>query len=713
MDAYRSGRRFDDEDRARLQGLDHGQSMSPTPRGWLLGLAACAAMSLLIPKIDYTIRHSALTLNLLPASSMFLVFVFTLVCNVALARWRDVVGLSRQDLGLVFAMTMLINPLPGYGYMAYMTVEQMGSYYYATPENNWAEYIHPYLPSRLTPHDPVDPASHDPRPIEWFFSGLPEGSSLPWDHLIGPYAWWCLALVMVLGMFFAVSALLHRQWSDRERLPFPLAQIPDAMTQGMGGRGGTPQFFKERLTYIGIAVTLLLHSWNALGDYFPKWVPIDLKYTDIDWKYLTEGAWKHVRPVYMNIYPSVIGIMYLISLEVSFSLWFFYIIVLKLGILVAVLVFGLGSNGWWFSGEEGPQSVFVGQGHGAAFIMVLVGFFMARGVLGDSLKQAFGMGGEHEEGSGVRARFLWLLLASCFLGSVAWMVFVADISWYWSVLAVIILVLSATAIARLVSEGGVFFLQMISNPAQLLSQFFTPVALGPQNFVMLSVWSRVFVFDWYRSSPMTNILSALHLGSLTNMRRAPLVAGLAAAMLVTFGVSFYSFNSTVYKEPGGARQFGWAFDNYPRGEFGGIGAKVSKIKAFEKKRADYAEKGREMPSAEIPTVARVDHHKMVWMAVGAAVMGLFLLLRTRLFWWPHPIGYVMWMGPWPIHRMWFTYFLGWLIKMLITKFGGQRVYLKWRNFFIGLIVGEALATFIWIFIAFLAGDKDGYGMHYN
>ncbi|GMV83391.1 MAG: hypothetical protein AMXMBFR7_45750 [Planctomycetota bacterium] len=712
-DSYRGGPRFDAEDRARLQGLDHAQATNPTVRGWAAGLIACAALSYLIPQIDYVIRHTVLTLNLLPASSVVLSFVLIVLCNVALAHWRETVGLSRQDVALVFAMTMLINPLPGYGFMAYGTVAQLGSFYYARPENDWEHLLHPFIPGHLAARDPSDPLSTDPRPVEWFFAGLPPNTSVPWQSLIGPYLWWFLALVMVLGMFFALSALLHRQWSDRERLPFPLAQIPEAMTVGMGGRGGVPLFFKDRLSYWGLAVTFLLHGWNAMVDYFPTWPTIQLHNTHMDWTYLTEPPWRHLHPVYMNIYPSVIGIMYLISLEVSFSLWFFYIVVLKLGILIAVLGFGLGSNGWYFSGFDGPQSIFTSQGMGAAFMMVLIGFFMARTILLDSLRQALGLHAENEAGAASKARALWFLLIGGLIGSVLWMVLVAGISWYWALAAAVILLLSATAISRLVSEGGVFFLQMGSNPAQLLAQIFTPVAMGPQNFIMLSIWSRIFVFDWYRSNPMINILGALHLGSVTNLRRKPLVIGLVAALAVTFGVSFYSFYSTAYRYPGGARQFGWAFDNHPQGEFRSMADTVSKMNAWEKKEAEFAERGKEVPSAEVPKVARPDTHKIVWMSVGALMMGAFLLLRTRLFWWPHPIGYVMWMGPWPIHRMWFTYFLGWLIKTLIVRFGGQRVYLRGRNFFIGLIVGEALATFFWIIVAALKDHNGGYGMHYN
>jgi len=66
-----------------------------------------------------------------------------------------------------------------------------------------------------------------------------------------------------------------------------------------------------------------------------------------------------------------------------------------------------------------------------------------------------------------------------------------------------------------------------------------------------------------------------------------------------------------------------------------------------------------------------------------------------------------------IFTMWFSYFLGWLIKMLILKFGGMRAYASGRRFFVGLVVGEALATILWIIIAWLTGLSLGYAIEYN
>jgi hypothetical protein len=53
--------------------------------------------------------------------------------------------------------------------------------------------------------------------------------------------------------------------------------------------------------------------------------------------------------------------------------------------------------------------------------------------------------------------------------------------------------------------------------------------------------------------------------------------------------------------------------------------------------------------------------------------------------------------------------LGWLVKVLILRFGGARMYQQGKSLFIGLIVGEALAAALWIGINIaLAGTGHDY-----
>jgi hypothetical protein len=76
-----------------------------------------------------------------------------------------------------------------------------------------------------------------------------------------------------------------------------------------------------------------------------------------------------------------------------------------------------------------------------------------------------------------------------------------------------------------------------------------------------------------------------------------------------------------------------------------------------------------------------------WLLTGATAMGLLLYFRQRNFWLPHPIGLVMWVNP-TMRSFWFSIMLGWLFKTLVSRYGDQNTYRQFRNFFIGLIVGE-------------------------
>jgi hypothetical protein len=89
---------------------------------------------------------------------------------------------------------------------------------------------------------------------------------------------------------------------------------------------------------------------------------------------------------------------------------------------------------------------------------------------------------------------------------------------------------------------------------------------------------------------------------------------------------------------------------------------------------------------------------------------LSVWLRSFIFWFPHPIGYVMWMANYPHYQVWFSFFIGWMLKAAILKYGGSRAYLHARRFFIGLVVGEALGVIFWKVVFWLTQETSGFAM---
>jgi hypothetical protein len=97
----------------------------------------------------------------------------------------------------------------------------------------------------------------------------------------------------------------------------------------------------------------------------------------------------------------------------------------------------------------------------------------------------------------------------------------------------------------------------------------------------------------------------------------------------------------------------------------------------------------------------VGHSRLFQAGLGAAVTGALAFLRLRFAAWPfHPIGFLLCYS-YPLAVSWFSIFLGWLAKTLIVRFGGAQLYRTARNFFLGLIVGEAAAAAFWAGFSFI------------
>ena len=76
-----------------------------------------------------------------------------------------------------------------------------------------------------------------------------------------------------------------------------------------------------------------------------------------------------------------------------------------------------------------------------------------------------------------------------------------------------------------------------------------------------------------------------------------------------------------------------------------------------------------------------------WTGLGAAVMGLLMVARHYLLWWPlHPVGFVV-SGTWIMDNVWFSIFLAWMIKAVVLKYAGPGGYRTTRWFFLGIILG--------------------------
>jgi hypothetical protein len=80
---------------------------------------------------------------------------------------------------------------------------------------------------------------------------------------------------------------------------------------------------------------------------------------------------------------------------------------------------------------------------------------------------------------------------------------------------------------------------------------------------------------------------------------------------------------------------------------------------------------------------------------GIAFIILLVKLRATFSWFPfHPLGYLI-AGTPTARFLWVPFLLGWLIKLLVTRYGGLRLYRTLIPFFLGVIVGDNVAPAAW------------------
>jgi hypothetical protein len=105
---------------------------------------------------------------------------------------------------------------------------------------------------------------------------------------------------------------------------------------------------------------------------------------------------------------------------------------------------------------------------------------------------------------------------------------------------------------------------------------------------------------------------------------------------------------------------------------------------------------RETISGVKPAVP-AEHFPAILTGIVLATV-LFMICQRFPAWPLHPIG-LLGAATYPLGQIWPSVFLGWLVRNLLIKFGGTKAYTIARPFFIGVIMGELLALFLWSAIA--------------
>jgi hypothetical protein len=80
------------------------------------------------------------------------------------------------------------------------------------------------------------------------------------------------------------------------------------------------------------------------------------------------------------------------------------------------------------------------------------------------------------------------------------------------------------------------------------------------------------------------------------------------------------------------------------------------------------------------------------------------MARSAFVGWPlNPVALPL-AASWSIHLMWLPMFIAWLVKILVLRYGGRRLYQAALPLFLGLILGQAIVGSAWTFVGLLKGE---------
>lgn len=626
----------------------------------ILGILMCGAIGTGAPYANMVIRGSTLFFDFSTAGALFLFFLLVGVVNVLLRFVFPVLALNRRELLVVYIMMIVASAIPTMGLTEYLLPMIGGAQYYATPENDWATLILPYIPEWLTPQNA--------QAIKWFFEGAPAGVGVPWAMWIPPLLYWAILLLALYLVMISSMVIIRRQWMERERLLYPIVQVATDMVEESRDGSRIPPFLRNPIMWAGFLIPVIISSLNATHSYF-NFVPIVPITASVP-------IFRNTLGLLFRLSFPMLGFSYLINLDIAFSLWFFnWVSKIVVG---SLRVLGIASTEKL--GVYGVQSdpMLAHQGQGAMIILVLFGLWVGRQHIGDVLRKAF-HGDDTVDDSGEimsyrGAVFTWIAGA---VTMTLWLT-VAGLPLWASIATLLTALLIFVGLTRIVVESGLATAvgPMIAN--SVVVSAVGSSALGPAGMVGMAytyVWGadiRTFVM----ASCAHGLKLADHLGS----NRRPLFWLILAAVVISVVGSVWSVLVLCY-EHGGINLSSWFFGGGVRAPFEYIALKLN-----------------------TPT----GPNWVGWLhtGVGGSIMAGLMMARHHLLWWPlHPLGYVVG-SVWLMDELWFSIFLAWLIKLTVMKYGGPKLYQMTRPFFLGLILGQYVISGFWLFIDYLTGMTD-------
>jgi hypothetical protein len=591
----------------------------------------------------YTLDGTSLPLFITP---VFFLFVLVLL-NRLTARWRPRATLRQGELLVVYIALALSCVFSGHDMLQNLLGAMGHAHYHARPENHWADRFLGLVPTWLFVSDTTS--------LNAFYNG----SANPYDwRLLAPWiprlaAWGAFVMALALVML-GMNILLRRQWTENERLAFPLVQLPLAMTDTTGRL----PFWTNRVMWAGFAVAAGITTLNGFAHLYPSVPGIAVVKQYNVGQYFTIRPWSALAGTNIALYPFAIGLGYFIPLDLSFSCWFFFLW-RKMQEVVgeASGMGGQQNTGWPFFRE---------QSSGAWIALVLLLIWTNRRYFTEIMQDALGT--THRLPADERLRYrgavLGIVVGLLFL---LWFGMQMGMSFGVAVLFLVIYFGLSLGITRVRAELGVPHEINFVSPAQIMVATLGTHALGAQNLTAIACLH--WLNRGYRCHPMPNQLESFKMAQSGRINMDRLIWLTLALSLVAILFTYWANLDITFRAGAEAKAVGF-------------------------KRWVGAESFDRLNNWLANPISRHET-QLGWTLAGSLFVVFLHSMRGAFAWWPfHPAGYALSLS-FAMDYFWFAFLASWLLKTILIRYGGMRLHTAAAPFFLGLILGDYVTGSIW------------------
>ena len=620
-----------------------------TVKSLLIGLLLIPANVFWIIQLE-VVRYTHPTL-IHPLSNVIFIVFWLLIVSLGLNRISTKIGLSQAEILTIYVMLCVVSSLCSHDMMEILVTILGHPFRFSTPENEWRELFAKQLPAWLT--------VSDEKALRNYYEG---NSTLYIEHHLAtwlqPAVWWIVFIFVLMTVMLCINILLRVQWTERERLTYPIIQLPLEMVNPESN------FFRRRMVWFGFSVAAAISILNLLNSIFPEVPYLPVKRQSIH-QYFTTRPWNAMGGVKISFYPFAIGIAFLIPLDLLFSCWVFYWLY-KIELMIGRIVGFRGIPRFPYANEQAfgtyigllAFALWAGRSH---FKAIIVHLSQGIGLL-DSKRQV----DDSNEPIPYRLAFFGILIGCVFLGIFSYQI---GMSLWVIPLFFGLYFLLAIMIARVRAELG-FLVHDLHNidPHSVLVTALGTHRLGDGSLIGFSLY--MFFNRAYRAHPMPQLLEALKITQTQSISSRRMALAILIATSVGSVVIFWLLLDSYYRH---GAESGY-YETWALGFGRGVYRQLEGWLTF--------------PRA--PDLTGVG-----FMGVGFLLTALMMVVRAKFLWWAlHPLGYAM-ANSWGMYNLWCCLLVAWFLKAIVLKHGGLQSYRQAIPFFLGIALGDYVLGSIW------------------